>query len=314
MKRKKRKVKRFRLVISLFLIAVLSYIVYHMSSFITEAEDIKTVLLNEEPFSYLANQVTSKNAMLVDEETREVLFRKRSDEQIYPASMTKMMTVYVALLAIKDLNQKVIIPAAIIDELEQEGASMAGFYPMEEVSYRDLIYGALLPSGADASVTLAVSIAGSEEAFVEMMNKKAKELGMKNTHFVNVTGLHDDAHISTVADMEKLLNQALQNDIFYQIFTTNAYQTQPDKYFLDGLSLYSTLQTTLDYNNLQNPYILGAKTGYTPEAGLCMASLAEVNQHRYLFVSAQASGDHTTQPYHVLDALHVYQELANQYK
>ena len=99
------------------------------------------------------------------------------------------MTVLVGLEHIEDLNGTASVPADIYQGLYEEGASMAGFQPGEAVTYRDLLYGALLPSGAECCLTLAQEIAGDEETFASMMNEKADELGMSRTHFTNCTGL-----------------------------------------------------------------------------------------------------------------------------
>ena len=109
-----------------------------------------------------------------------MMMDKAASEQAYPASITKVMTAILAIENLTDLDEQLTVP-----ELTEQGASVAGFDPYEQVSVRSLLYGVLLPSGADACITLADQIAGSEEGFVQMMNDKAAELGMANTHFVN---------------------------------------------------------------------------------------------------------------------------------
>ena len=104
---------------------------------------------------------------------------------------------------------------------------MAGFRPGETATVRDLLYGALLPSGAECCETLAREVSGSEEAFVELMNQKAAALGMASTHFCNPTGLHDPEHVSTVRDMARLLRTAMQNEMFRTIFATARYTCRP---------------------------------------------------------------------------------------
>lgn len=279
-----------------------------------KVEDIQSAVFDPAPFSYLNTQLTSEYALLVKLDTQEILLEKRKDERIYPASMTKIMTTYVALQKLKNLDLKVLVPSDTISEMQQLNASMAGFRPMEEVSIRDLLYGAMLPSGAEACVTLAQSVSGSEQAFVDLMNTTAAQLGMKNTHFMNTTGLHEEQHYSTVQDIEILLSKALQDQNFKTVFTTQTHRTQSDAYNPNGLIFTSTLTNSLTQFGLNNPYILGAKTGYTPEAGLCMASLGKVGQSEYVLISARAKGDHETDPYHVLDALNVYKALDQKQK
>jgi hypothetical protein len=145
--------------------------------------------------------LVSPYAILVDADSGEAVAEKEADVSIYPASMTKVMTALLALEANPDLEQPVTLPEDIFPELRAEGASMAGFQPGETATVRDLLYGALLPSGAECCEALAREVSGSEEAFVELMNQKAAELGMRSTHFCNPTGLHDPEHVSTVRDM-----------------------------------------------------------------------------------------------------------------
>ena len=130
----------------------------------------------------------SPSAALVDAGTGEKLGAAGGSRRIYPASMTKIMTAVVALEHISSLDETITMPGDFYGQLYEENASMAGFEPGEEVSYRELLYGALLPSGAECCMAFAEKIAGSESGFAEMMNEKARELGMRDTHFTNCTG------------------------------------------------------------------------------------------------------------------------------
>lgn len=154
--------------------------------------------------------VNSRFAILVEQDSGRVLYTKQAKKRIHPASLTKIMTVYLALQSITDENKMVQVPADIFPKLEVENASIAGFQPNENVRIKDLLYGALLPSGADACITLAQTIDGSEDAFVKRMNDIAKQLGMHDTHFTNCTGLDDDQHYSSVYDLQLLLREALK--------------------------------------------------------------------------------------------------------
>lgn len=305
-----RRVKKGRLLFLMMIVVSIGVCFFQKDKLVKKIEDSQISTYESAPLSYLDSSLESTYAILIRNDTQEVLLDKRKSERIYPASMTKIMTAYVVLQHTEDLSKLVSIPSDIISDLEQQDASMAGFQPMELVSIKDLLYGALLPSGADACVTLARSIVGSEEAFVKLMNETAQQLGMKQTQFTNVTGLHDAAHYSTAEDISILLHEALKNETFYKQFTTMQYQTKPDSFYPTGIYFTSTLQDSLSRFQLQNPFILGAKTGYTLEAGQCMASLGVVKEEAYLFISAKALGDHTTQPYHVLDALKVYQAIS----
>ena len=163
--------------------------------------------------------IDSKAAILVRLLDGQVVAEKEADTRIYPASMTKIMTAIIGLENISDLNQMITIDRSMYDRLYLEGASMAGFAPGDQVKAIDILYGVMLPSGAECCVGLAEYLFGSEEAFVGKMNEKAAELGMENTHFVTSTGLHDPEHYTTVRDLTKLLTYALQNETFRAIYT-----------------------------------------------------------------------------------------------
>lgn len=243
----------------------------------------------------------SQNVILLNE-SGQSLYEKNADAIIYPASLTKIMTAIVAIEESDDLQKHAMIDAKTISTYTAQYASMAGFKAGDLVTIEDLLYGAILPSGADATATLANVIAGSEAAFVSLMNDKAQELGMNDTHFVNVSGLHHDAHVSSVRDLSKLFRYASENILFYNILTTKSYITAvPDK-----LTMSSTLYTKMA--GVEDA-VLGGKTGYTPEAGLCLASLLEKNGERYFLITTNALGNVRSEPLHVQDALSVHAAL-----
>lgn len=256
--------------------------------------------------------LSSPNAILEEVETGKVLADKKADEKIYPASLTKIMTAVLAVENIGDLQERITVPEEIFPKLYEEGASMAGFCPGEEAVGLDLLYGVLLPSGAECCLTFAERIAGSEEAFVDMMNEKAKELGMEHTHFTNSTGLQDEDHYSTVRDISVLLRYALAGDTFRQVFTSSSYSTNPSACHPEGFTFYSTMFQEMNSASVTGGEILGGKTGYTKEAGLCLASLAVIGQKEYILITAHARGDHETRQYHVEDAVKVYTQLGKQ--
>lgn len=208
-----------------------------------------------------------------------------------------------------DLSQTVTLPYDIFEPLYEENASMAGFQPGEEATLKDLLYGILLPSGAECCMAFADRIAGSEEAFVDMMNEKATEIGMSNTHFCNATGLHNPEHYSTVKDISILLKYALQYEDFRQAFSSSRYSTRPTNQHPDGFTFHSTMFKYMDSTEVVGGEIIGGKTGYTEEAGLCLASLAEVDGKEYILVTAKANGTHQTEQFHILDAINVYSQI-----
>lgn len=253
----------------------------------------------------------SPNAILMDLESGKVLTGVNEDKRIYPASLTKMMTAIVALENISDWEASITVPAEIYSSLYAENASMAGFEAGETTSIKSLLYGVLLPSGAECCQTLALHVAGSEAAFVDMMNAKASALGMENTHFINTTGLHNDDHYSSVKDMAILLRYALENENFREVFTSHRYSTQATNIHPEGFTFHSSLFRYMETSAVTGGEILGGKTGYTGQAGLCLASLANINGNDYIFVTTGANGSHETEQFHILDAVNIYDQLGN---
>lgn len=251
-------------------------------------------------------ELYSSNAKLVRLADDEVLLHVNSEEKIYPASLTKIMTAILAIESLSSLEESVQLNPALFPPLVAEGAAMAGFLPNEEVKAIDLLYGTLLPSGAEASVALAQLVSSSEEQFVAHMNKKAAELGMRNTHFTNPTGLHDEEHYSTIDDLTILLKYALHNKQFKEIFTTARYSTSVSSLHPDGITIYSTLAGQSDRMKLANGEIKGGKTGYTERAGLCLATYAAINGEEYILITAGADGNAHSEPYHLQDAIQIY--------
>lgn len=255
------------------------------------------------------NTLYSPYAVLVDLESGNVLAEQNSTERMYPASLTKIMTALIAIEETEDMEQTTTLPSDIFPSLYEENASLAGFQPGETVTWKDLLYGVMLPSGAECCLTFARQIAGSEGAFVDLMNKKAEELGMNDTHFANATGLQDKKHYSTVRDIAVLLRYALENETFRQVFTARRYSVPPTAYHSEGFTFYNTMFQAMDNAGISDDDILGGKTGYTEKAGLCLASLAEINDREYILVTAKADGNHYTEPYHVIDAENVYGQI-----
>ena len=167
----------------------------------------------------------------------------------------------------------------------------------------------MLPSGAECCTGLADYIAGSEEGFADLMNRKAAELGMENTHFVNASGLHDPGHYTTAADLAKLMEYALRNDTFKEIASSAWHSTEPTDMHPDGITVYNTLFGSMTEEIRDSGIITGGKTGYTGEAGLCLASFAEINGETFILITAGADGNHETEQFHVLDAYAVYRAL-----
>lgn len=268
---------------------------------------------SEEPdFSWLQvdlAQLYSPYAVLMDRDSGALIAEQNGGARIYPASLTKIMTALLVIENLPDLSETITLPTEMFSMLYIQHASLAGFEPEENVPVRDLLYGILLPSGAECCIACADRIAGSEDAFVELMNEKAKQLGLTDTHFSNSTGLHEDDHYSTAADMAALLRYALQNDVFREVFSCESYTTSATAVHPEGITFESTMFKELATASVTDGTILGGKTGYTAQAGLCLASYADIGGRDYILVTAKADGSHHTEAYHVLDAQNVYDQI-----
>ena len=239
-------------------------------------------------------ELYSSSAVLVDVQSGTVLAEKGMDEKIYPASMTKVMTLLVAAENLPDLDATFTMTQAIIDPLYLAGASMAGYVNGETVTMRDLLYGAVVPSGAEATEALAQAVAGSEEAFVAMMNEKAAALGLTNTHFMNTSGLHDENHYSTVREIALILQAALENETCAEILSAENYRASETEQHPDGLAMTNKFLYRVHHEYaLNGAEITAAKTGYTAEAMNCCASAGKTPDGRSVIcVTANAwTGD-----------------------
>lgn len=267
---------------------------------------ITCLFLSITSVSALELEFNSKNIILYNYDTDEVIFEKAADEVISIASMTKIMTSLVLIENIDDLDKEVVLKSKHFAGLKEAYASVAGFRIGQKVTYRDLLYGIIVPSGADAVQTLAIEIFGSNEALVQKMNDRAKELGLNNTHFINPFGLDAKGHYSTVREVSIFLKEALKNEIFKEIFTTRRYLVS-DK----SITFYSTIVEPLNMINKTGDYIKGSKTGFTGDAGRCLSSLAydEENDIYYLMITARAG--ERVEP--VIDAINTYEYLFENY-
>ena len=210
-------------------------------------------------------------ALLADPVTGEVLYEKNADERRYPASMTKVMTALV-VLEHADLSDTVTMEESDFAGLPVD-SSMADFQPGETLTVEQLLYGLLLPSGNEASYALARHVAGSPEAFAQLMNDKAAELGCTGTHFVNPCGLHDPNHYTTARDMYRIVCAAMLDEDFARIVSTPTYE-------MPATNLQPAREIE-NSNELLHPESVaylecatGVKSGNTAEAGRCLAASA----------------------------------------
>ncbi len=254
----------------------------------------------------LSDQISSTYGVLVSLQDSLILAEKSATAKMYPASMTKVMSLITACEHIENLSDTVTVTSTIIDPLYREGASLAGFSPGETVTVQDLLYGMVLPSGAEASAALAEYIAGSEEEFVKLMNEKAAEMGLNATHFTNCTGLHNENHYSTAVEMAMIMAYAMEHEACAEILSAYQYTTTPTEKHPEGILLESTMFSRMYGDEPDGVTILAGKTGYTNEGHHCLMSYAkdDITGEAYIFVSA----DSTEKFGPVFDAIHVYSD------
>lgn len=234
----------------------------------------------------LGDTVDARYAVLVDVTAGTVVAQKGADTRVYPASVTKVLTLLVAVERATDTSATYEMSYTFLNDLYLQGATVAGFSSGESVTVKDMLYGCILPSGADATIGLANHLAGSEAAFAAWMNDKAAQLGLKDTHFVNSSGLHDKDHYTTALDMAVVLAAAMQDATCREVLSTYQYTTSATPQHPDGLLLTSTMFSRMYGTEPEGATIIAGKTGYTAQAGHTMASFAVGdNGHEYVFVS-----------------------------
>lgn len=229
-----------------------------------------------------AIDINSTNAVMINLNNNEIIYEKGKDDVIKIASMQKVMTGIIAIEKIDNLDEEIVLPEGIFDDIDPDLA-VVGFSSGDRVTYKDLLYATLLKSGGDAAYALGMEVSGSEEEYVKLMNDKIKELGLKNTVYKNTTGLDDPEQHSSVYDMAIVLKYAMKNKTFREIVSTPEYTTHNGEYTFSG--------PTKKAKGMEMSYYVGGKTGFTDEAGLCLASYASYNDIDYILVTAGANQD-----------------------
>jgi D-alanyl-D-alanine carboxypeptidase (penicillin-binding protein 5/6) len=249
-----------------------------------------------------SEDIKAPYAVLMRAEDLAIIAGRECDTTIYPASMTKVMTL---LVAAEHLDQIPSTYTFTYDDIAPHiyaGASRAGFEENETVPVIDILYGLILPSGADAATAIANAVAGSEDAFAQLMNEKCTEIGLTKTHFVNPSGLYDETQVTTCAEMATIMAYAMQNDLCAQVLSTYQYTTTKTTQNPDGIALTSTMFSRMYGTEVENVTITAGKTGYTAEAGNCMVSYAIKDSKAYVCVTAAS-----TNKWHcIYDAFKIY--------
>ena len=260
--------KKSRLLSVLLCLALLSGLLTTFAS----AADSGSAILDE-------MDVNAKAAVLVDPDTGEILYEKNAHAHNYPASITKVMTCLLTLEAVDEgkltLDQVVTASSSIHTGIG-EGASTADIKEGEEIRVIDLLYAALIPSANEACNVMAEAVAGDVASFVDLMNQRAAELGMTDTHFANTHGYHDDNHYTSAYDVFLMCQEAMKHETFRTIVTTKSYDMPATNIHPEVRTVHSTNALISNWNvtGYLYSYATGIKTGHTNESGYCLAAAA----------------------------------------
>lgn len=258
---------------------------------------ILIVFLPLKVFALEISELDSNKFIIYDLTTKEVLAESFAYEKTSIASLTKIMTTITAIEKINNLEDRVIVTSQMLNSVYWN-ASRAGLKVGDTLTYEDLLYATILPSGADAAHALAISISGNISNFIVEMNNLAKKIGLENTNFANVSGIDNINNYSTLYDISKLLEYSLKNDTFKKIYTTKEY------ILTNGLKVDATIIGFNKRMNLDIGRILGSKTGYTSDAGYCLSSLIFSNNHDIIIITGGAKKQENNY-YHVIDTLNL---------
>ena len=227
--------------------------------------------------------VNAKAALIVETNTGKIIYEKDIYEQNYPASVTKILT---GILTIEncELDDVATVSQTAISHIPT-GYVIAPLYIGEQITIKDLLYALMLKSANDAAYVLAEHVGGSVDGFSEMMNKKAEELGCKNTHFVNPNGIHNQNHYTTAYDMYLISNYAMKNETFKEIVSAYEYTLSPtNKHPLKDRIMKNTNNFVNPKNVYYNKIIKGIKTGTTKQAGNCLITDSSENGLEFITV------------------------------
>lgn len=234
--------------------------------------------------------VSAEAGVIFDRTSAQVIYSKNAYERLYPASVTKTMTCLVAL-KYGDLTKEITVKNEMLANLDP-GSSLCHIKEGDTLTLEQLLYGLMLPSGNDAANVIAYCVAGSEEAFVDMMNEEARSIGATDSHFMNAHGLTDPEHYTTAYDIYLIYNELMEYDKFLEIIGAQEYTAQ---YTNNGQPVSNTWSRGIWYFNGQaaapdgiTP--LGGKTGTTPEAKFCL-SLASLDEEGDLYISVVLKAD-----------------------
>ncbi|WP_296113869.1 D-alanyl-D-alanine carboxypeptidase family protein [uncultured Anaerococcus sp.] len=291
--------KKFNKILALILALILGFVI---------SNEVKKYLKEKHDSKYVAKAVYLYN--LTDD--KEVL-SKNKNQRLPMASLTKIMTVRVALNHIEDLSALAPVDLEAYYRAVDMNASMAGFFGGEATTFRDLLYATMLSSAGEAADSLAVNISGSMDNFVVLMNKEAEDLGLTNTSYGNSDGMDDPRNFQSAKDCAMLIKDSLNDGNFRAIFTKKDFVTTPTAEHPEGLYIDSTIFTPLSKYEQNGFEIIGGKSGTTDDAGLCWATLAVKNNKEYILVVMGVPYDDidNLNDEHIEETLRIYESIGD---
>ncbi len=261
-------------------------------------------------------EIDSPAAILIDSASGNILYEKNANEKMYPASITKIMT---AIIALEEGNPEDIVTASYnaVHNLDLD-SSHIGILTGEQMTLNNLLYGLLVASANESANVIAEHIAGSSDEFVKLMNEKAIELGVTNTHFTNTNGLHDEKHYTTAYDMAIITRYAMKNSKFRKIVKTDTYAIAPT-------NKYKEIRNLTNTNHLINVYrripgivdyfyqpAIGVKTGWTSKAEHTLVAAANKNGLEYITVVLGAKKE-GNKNYSYIDTINLFEYAFNHF-
>ena len=275
-----KKLRFFALLLSVLLVLQLLLPCAFAEEDVEPAEEEETV---EEVSVDSPPELECKGAILVELNSGSTVYEYNADARLFPASVTKIMTCMLALEH-GNLSDEITVDFSLIADMDEDASSI-GLLDGETMTLEEMLYAVMVPSANDACIVVAAHIAGSVEAFVEMMNQRAQELGCTGTHFTNPDGLHDENHYTTARDISIITKEALKSETFRTICATAVHEL-PETNRSAARMVYTTnyFLSTIITPRYYWEKVSGVKTGFTTPAGRCLVALVEQDGYSYLSV------------------------------
>jgi len=292
--------KRMTIILTMLLLIYGCGSILNRLSVAWDRSPIEDVNVLKDRSQTLGLDLHSGKYLLVDLSDFEILYSHDNDVRMYPASLTKVLTMDTVLSLTEDLDELSLVTNQQVEDLIVEDASLAYLQRDYYYTLRDLLYALMLPSGADAALALENYFAQKGIDLVEEMNRHAKEIGCTDSHFVNTTGLHDDDHYTTLNDLYLIVLDSLKYEEGRKILDTLFYTLEDGTRISTGVRMVANSKTD----------VRGGKTGYTPEAGLNIIVLYRHRERSFVLLLGNAMGSYLNDEYwHFDDALMIFDSL-----